>query len=380
MKKKVAALFLCVLLVFQIAAPAPAKATEYVYFVAAGEKILPMSDGTMPFWHNGYLYIASSMFTGVARDALDIGNIYNRTKKQVILYSSGKSLWFEHETNHAYDLDGNQYFPGSVYRNGEMYVPVSVVARYFGLQYSVINVRSVVNGEVVRGDLAWIRQPGYVLSDKDFADAASYSIATCYENYLKQKEARAESGASNVTTGAEIKGKRSYLCVAAGENAAELLDVLDRYEAQAAFFCTPEFLEEEGDLLRRMSATGQTVGILVDAADESRTAMEQIRKGNQALEQATCGKTRLVSVQNGDNQTIQTIQEAGYRCLEPELDRSKYDLKSTANASNLLSKVSSHRGDVTVWLADHVDVAGLRAFLAKAESGDIRCLAWTETA
>ena len=379
MRKKAAALLLCALLIFQMAVP-PAEAEDYVYFVATGEKILPLSDDKMPFWNGGYLYIASSIFTGAARDAVDIGNIHNKANKQVILYSGGKSLWFEYEKNRVYDLDGNSYYPGAVYRKGEVYVPISVVARYFGLQYSVINVRSVVNGEVVRGDLAWIRQPGYILTDKDFVDAASYSSATCYENYLKEREEQASSGISDLPNGAEIEGKRSYLCMTGGESTAELLDVLDRYGEQAAFFCTPEFLEEQGDLLRRMTATGQAIGILADAGDETRSVLEQLEAGNRALALATCGKTRLVRIENGDEQTIQAVEAAGYRCMEPDLDRSGYDLKSMSNASNLLSRISSRRGDVTVWLADRVDAVGLRAFLNAATHGDIRCLAWTETA
>lgn len=45
----------------------------YVCFVAVGESVLPMSDQTMPFWRDGYLYIASSTFTGAAGEALNIG-------------------------------------------------------------------------------------------------------------------------------------------------------------------------------------------------------------------------------------------------------------------------------------------------------------------
>ena len=166
----------------------------------------------------------------------------------------------------------------------------------------------------------------------------------------------------------------------AGANTSALLDTLDRYGAQAAFFCTPEFLEQQGDLLRRMTATGQTIAILADAGDETRTVEEQLEAGNRALERATCGRTRLVRVENGDEQTFQRLGEAGYRCLEPDLDRSGYDLRSASNADSLLRRVLSYRGDdVTVWAADRADALGLRYFLADTESGDGRCLAWTET-
>ena len=44
MKKKIAAWILCLLIVFQMAAPPSAKAEGYVYFVAVGENVLPLSE------------------------------------------------------------------------------------------------------------------------------------------------------------------------------------------------------------------------------------------------------------------------------------------------------------------------------------------------
>ena len=169
------------------------------------------------------------------------------------------------------------------------------------------------------------------------------------------------------------------MCLAGGENTEALLDALELYRAQAAFFCTPEFMAEQGDLLRRMAATGQAIGILADAADREQTVAEQLEAGNQALLLATCGKTRLACVQNGDDQDRATARAAGYRCLEADFNQSGQGLSST-NAPALLQRLSSHRGDVTLWLGDHTSAAGLRAFLAAAEDADGQCLAWTETA
>lgn len=259
MFKRMLAGLCCLLLVFQLAAPVRAEA-GYICFVAAGESILPLSDSTMPFWHNGYLYIASSIFTGVGREALNIGRISN--SGQVILYSSGRSLWFEKEKGYAHDTDGNTYYPGGVQRNGEMYVPASVVAQFFGLQYSVTDVKISAAGSQVRGDLAWIRQSGSVLTEQMFVNAASFTIASRYMDYLKEQEDETTDLTPEVPTGVEVEGKRFYLCLAGGENTEALLDALELYRAQAAFFCTPEFMAEQGDLLRRMAATGQAIGIL----------------------------------------------------------------------------------------------------------------------
>ena len=54
MKKRWAMGLLCCLLLFQLAFPA--KAAGSVYFVAAEESVLPVTDATMPFWANGEKY------------------------------------------------------------------------------------------------------------------------------------------------------------------------------------------------------------------------------------------------------------------------------------------------------------------------------------
>ena len=383
-KRKWVALALSLLLAFQLAASPRAEAANYVYFVAAGENVLPLTDATMPFWQGGYLYIASSIFNGTTREALNVGYARNAQNTMVVLYNSqAKYLAFEREKNYAYDADGNSFYPGAVYRNGEIYVPASLVAKFFGLQYSVNKVNTVVNGQRLQGELTWIRQPGNVLTDKYFMDAASYAIASRYETYLKEKKPQDVLTFPDTTpqepAGVDMEGKRIYLCLTACDNTASLLDTLDRYGVQAAFFCTPEFLEQQGDLLRRMTAAGQAIGILVDAGDEKRTVEEQLEMGNQALRQATCGGTRLVRLENGNEETLLGIQEAGYRCLEPDLDRSRYDLRSASNADSLLRVLARRGDDVTVWLTDRVDAAGLRNFLAEMKNDDGRCLAWTET-
>lgn len=376
MRRKAAALMLCVLLAVQLAAP-QALAEEKVYFVAVGNNVLPLSDATMPFWSGGYLYISSTIFTGIVWNSIGIAHSYNSAQQLEVLYNRDrdKSLVFDLKQNNARDGAGNIYYPGAVKRNGTVFVPASIVASCFGLQYSLIP-------DVEHGYLVWLRGPGYGLSDKEYADAAAYPMAYCYDQYLKSKETSPTTSGKPADTSPvqTASGKSIYLCLEADSTAPFLLTVLDQYDARAAFFCSLEFLETQGDLLRRMSATGQAIGLLVDASDSQRTVAEQLEAGNQALYRATCGKTRLAYVKNGDAAAVQAAEDAGFRCLLPDLDRSGYGLRSTSNAESLLQKVSARRNDVTVWLADTANNVGLRAFLAAAEEGENRCLPLTETA
>lgn len=379
MKKKAAALALCILLALQLAAP-PARAADNAYFIAVQEYILPLSDETMPFWYGGYLYISSTVFAGVVRDALDISYTYNSAQGHVILYSGlrsgGRSIWFKLAENYGYDKDGNTFYPGAVLRDGIPYVPASVVAKYFDLQYSIT--------EAPHGHLIWLRSLSFEsslgLTPDEFTNASTYSMESRYNEYLKSKETQTAAGTGETGAGVEIEDRSIYLCLKAGDGTGALLDALDRYGAQAAFFCTVDFLREHGDLLRRMTATGQTIGILADGADPDMTVEEQLEAGNRALALATCAKTRLVLLENAGDQTAQAARDAGWRCVTPDLDRTDYDLHSAANASALLKQVSAQRGDVSVWLGDSADAVGLRAFLLAAGNADGRCLALTETA
>jgi len=371
-KKRFWALLLCALLTVGLAAPS-ASADEDVYFVAAGSSVLPLSDATMPFWDGSYLYVSSSIFTGIAWNALDVGHIPANAKQPLILYSGGdKSLMFTPGRAFGVDLAGNMYYPGAIERNGNVFVPVAVIAEYFGFEYSVIQ-------DVSHGYLVWLRKPGFGLGDRDFANAAVYSMEERYGEYLKSKHSSGGPSGSGVSGPADPADRNEvYLCVEADTMTAAMLGVLDRAEAKAAFFCRPEFLEAEHDLLRRMTATGHTVGLLVDAAHEELTVAEQLAIGNEMLYRATCTKTRLCYVENGDQERVAEAESVGFRCLIPELDRSAQGLQKSTDAESLLQRITARREDTTVWLGSLTTGSGLQAFLNQSETA-VRCLALTET-
>jgi len=378
---------MCVLLAFQLSLP-PVRAADRVYFTAVGSYVLPLSDNTMPFWSGGYVYIASSIFTGAARETLNVSQVLDSGREWVVLYggSGGKSLTFNLSSNRALDNNGNAYYPGAIQRNGTVFVPANMVSQYFGLVYSVI--------EVEQGSMVWLRQPSYNVSDKLYADAAQYQLNTVYADYIRAKESvppvggapsvPARPSAPETPDGedpaAELNGKRIALCLEAGDAAASLLDALSGYDAGAAFFLTPEEMERQGDALRRMAAGGQSVGILADAADPERTVEEQLEAGNAALFRATCGKTRLAYIRNAGPQALQAAGEAGFRCLQPEVDWGGRSLRNAADARALIQRLAGRRGGAAVRLGGgEVSPAGLRAFLSAVREEEARCVAYTET-
>ncbi len=376
MRRKLLAALFCAVLAVQLAVPAGAAGS--VYFTAVNKNVLELSDATMPFWSGGYLYVPSSLFTGSNRD-LQVGLTATGSGggTTLLLYGGSaefQTLSFDLSKDYAVDKDGNMYFQKAIQRGSVTFLPISLVARVFDLLYTVI--------EVPRGYLVWVRTHNADMSERIFADAASYQMENRYSQYVKGQEAepsQEESSSGGATQTAS--GQRVYLCVEAADASAvtALLDVLDQYGSQAAFYCTVEFLEQEGGLLRRMTATGQAVGILADAA-AGPTVAEQLAAGTAALEAATCGRTRLARLENVSDQTAADVERMGYCCLWPDLDRSSYALADSGAASVLLRRVGERSGSVTVWLGGGTTAAGLRAFLGEVRQSGDRCLALTETA
>lgn len=371
MRKKWAAFLLAVLLLCQLAAPATAAA-ETVYYTAVNENVLELSDATMPFWSGGYLYVPSTIFR-----KLSLGLAPNSIKGNIIAYDMKdrtQYLLFDFNTGTVADGQGNGYYPGALRRNGAIFLPVSVMAKAFDFTYS--------NMQVNHGYLVWVTDGSIGLSDARFAEAATSQLNQRYTDYQKARTPAADVPATPTEGPGNVTGKSVYLCMEATSVAAteELLDNLSRSGSQAAFFFPPELLEGSDDLLRRMAATGQAVGILADAKRTDLSVMQQLALGNSLLYGATMGKTRLVRVENGTEKITGELAAAGYRCLVPTLDRDKYGLQSITAAGTLLRRITARKGPVSVWLGADVNASGLQSLLTSARNAEDRCLALTETA
>lgn len=147
MRRKLAALLLCLLLVFQLS-PVPSGAAETVYFTAVNKNVLTLSDDTMPFWSGGYLYVPSTIFTGVGRD-LGVSYYPNIARQTVLLYVDKtvySSLVFDLNKDYAIDNEGNLYFQKPIQRGGVIFLPISLIARCFGLLYSTVEVDPGLSG------------------------------------------------------------------------------------------------------------------------------------------------------------------------------------------------------------------------------------------
>lgn len=390
MKKKLTAMVLCLLMIAQLTAPT-AQAEEDIYFVAAHNVVQPLTDETMPFWADGYLYIPASIFNSSVWGALGVTLAYTDPGKAIHLYRDmNQFLQFDLEKGYAIDSMGQITYPACIVRNGQHFVSAYQVAKYFDLVYTVT--------EVEHGHLVWLRKEDFGLTDRAFANAASYMISQYYDDYIQSKAEPIPStppstpGTPSAPEGPvtpvdpaipekpEIKpsGRNIYLCLTADENTGPILDVLDQYGAQAAFFCDADFLAQQGSLLRRMTAAGHSIALLIDADDPTLSVEEQLTRGNALLKQATFGATRLVRLANGGPTAEDLVRAAGFRRLGGALDRSGHSLRTSSHANTLLQRLTSLDNRAVVWLGSSANAAGLRAFLRLSEQAGHRCLAWTE--
>ena len=370
-KRRWAALICCAALFLQLAIPA--AAAETVCFTAINETVLELDDATMPFWSGGYLYAPSTVF----RD-LGIGHSKNLMKGIVMMYAQSQHLIFDLNAGTVADNKGESHYPPAIRRGSVVFLPVALMAETFGLHYST--PQRVNHGYLVR-----LTNSAAMLNDDTFYDAVSSVLEERYSNYTKSRTPASEEVTPVQPEEPEpeepVSGKRIYLSMALpGTSGQAVLDALAAYGVQAAFYLTPEEMQSSGDLMRRMSAAGHSVGILVDGSRTDLTAAQQAAQGNEALWKAVACKTRLLRLKNGTEQQRESLEELGYALFSPDLDRSGYGLKSASGAKALLDRVSARRGTVSVWLGKNVNAAGLRSFLREAREAEDRCLPVTETA
>ena len=129
-------------------------------------------------------------------------------------------------------------------------------------------------------------------------------------------------------------------------------------------------MSEQGDLLRRIAATGYPIGLYV-ASGDSASVLARLETCNELLRRVTMEKTRLAYADGAGETLLRALRDAGYICIRPTLDRSASPLRTTRQAAELLTAVSQQSESVTIWLGGTVNRSGLNAFVNEAlEVGD----------
>ncbi len=373
MRRKLTALFCALALLAGLAAPVSAAPT--VYFTGIDETVLDLSDATMPFWANRSLYVPGTVFNA---QSLGTAFSYNPYRGRAVVYRKDLpyvALLFDLNRNSVDDNDGYGYYPPAIVRNGIAFVAVNLVCSYFGLTASTTKV---ANGYLVR-----VCGPDAVLSDRNFAEAATYTMDLRYQQYLAAREAAQEqappSGEDPDPDPPSGEDREVALCFRPGSRTVlvSLLDALDAAGAAGTFCLTEAELTAWGGLVRRMTTGGHAVALLIGGGgDGSEPAADRLAAANDALWRAAGIKTRLCFSEDGGDAA--GARAAGFRVVEPDLTAGG-GLTGPAGAEALAEQLKPLRGDVAVWLGEDADAGGLSRFLLLTEAAGNRYVRLRET-
>lgn len=306
MKRRLTALALALLMVLALV-PQRSAAAGSVYFTALNDRLLDLSDETMPFWSGGVLYVSSVV---CSEPELGINYARSRDKTTISLFKSRRVLIFDLAESSCYDSVGNVYDASVIVRGEAVFLPMALLAKVFDLSYSV--------NRVSLGYLVRVCDENAVLSDASFLDAADAPMAQRYARYERARtpaEPEPEPEPEPKPEPTEPVERQKYTLYFAVEvtdaQAVERLEALLPEGAGVTFLFSPEQAAQNGALLRRLPAEGHGVALLVDGAQGEEEALAQLTRGNAAMWRAANRMTRLVYVKNAAR-TLSAVEQAGY--------------------------------------------------------------------
>ena len=345
--RRLAALLCMLALVLGLSGPVSAAGD--IYFTAINDSVAALNDSTMPTWSGGVLYVPYSVFDGSNSTGItfDISFSYNRSSGLATLFNTRQFLTFDLNNGTCYDgLSGLPLGGKAILRNGRVYVPVARVCSFFGLSYSII---SIPEGYIVR-----IKSSSVVLSDEDFADAATNSIARRLREYNQANQSTPTPGVLPPTTSGggqtettdppiqqepETSGSvPTYLGFRCDDDQAlsDILDALADENRAAVFFFPPDKLERQDDLLYRILGSGHSVGLLAEGANLSAT-WQLLEEGNQTLERV--GYTRATIALVPESQRA-ALRSEGWICWNEIVSAvPEADTGASAFASRMIRQI-----------------------------------------
>ena len=290
--------------------PLPVRAAD-LYFTSVDDSLLPLTSATMPVWSGGKLYVPYTVFdkgsTGVD---LGLKCIYNRNSGTVTLYTPQEMLLLVFDLNAGTcrdEITGSTFDTKAITRNGQPFLPVNFVCDYFEL------VRTYVR--IDEGYLIRIKSGNVVLSDSKFLDAANDLIERRVREYNQSLAPSIDPNPPSVKPetpvepSADVRTYLAFRCEQADDLPA-ILDALDVGNIPAVFFCTPELLASEQELVRRIMGSGHSLGLLAEGESEA-ASRDLLAEGSALLARTTHSRTTLAYVPDTQSGTL---EDEGWVC------------------------------------------------------------------
>lgn len=371
--KKSAAFLLAFLMMVSMFQDTGRGVLEGVYFSAANDRLLELTEDTMPFYSGGRLYISSSFFVGTD---LGVNYVRNRSMGLALLYTTKTDLRFDLVNLTVYDKDGKTYSGRAIEKNGVIFFPIDLVCQFFGLTYSIIATATV--------PLIRVKSDTVILSDRRFIDAATSQMATRYEAYEKYVESKNAEKPPVVVDPPQPpviqaeEGQKVYL-ILAGSTREEIFTAMERMGSSKATFLLSVQQLEDGDLIRSVLGGGHALALRVQSGTEDEIASE-MRRARELVWNAAMTLLQLVWYE-GETDISQILSQQGCVALRAEIDRRDTPVRNAKRAETLLSVIGKYREDVSVYLGVDADCRdGLGHLVSALEDAKYRLCAWRLTA
>lgn len=360
-KHRISSLLLAFLLFLGLFWPMPTSAAN-LYFTSINDSVGLLTSDTMPCWSGGILYVPYTVFNAKLNGinvSLGLDASYNSRSRTVTIFNLKQMLSFDMNSNNCRDeMSGVTYDARAIMRNGRPYVPLSTVCSFFGLEYSYNQLPYIPQGYLVR-----IKSADVVLDDATFIDAGQWHINNRLRDYTQSLSSAETTNPVTPSTpagptdvdGSNVATYLAFRCESA-EGLSGILNSLDSAKQYALFFLSPEVIEAESDLVRRMLGTGHSVGIL--AEDE-----ERLEQGRLVLEELTHTRTTLAYVPDGARAGL---EEKGWVCWKETLFlEPSGTVGGTAFANTVLNRLGARRRTVYLTLEGGSDTARVLSTLLR---------------
>lgn len=268
MKKTIAAILIIALIAAAIALPS--FAADSLYFTSVNNVLMPLSDETMPVNYNDTIYLPYSVFNS---NELNTFSIYSQSAQIVTVFGNGVQLYYNLQTGTTYDAYGNQYRSSALSSNGRIYIPAAFTCEYFGISYSAIYGNKY--GTIIR-----LTVGDNVLDNDTFSKSASALMKSRLDDYNRAKATPSPSVSASPVPSAtptpvntpqpssNPQTDRSSVSVYLSffgldaELTPHILSALKLRSVSAAFFVTGDDIAANPDLVRKISGSGHTLGII----------------------------------------------------------------------------------------------------------------------
>lgn len=346
--KRACMIVLSVVLFAALLIPLSNARAETPYFAVVDEKVLELTAENMPIRYNGAMYLPYTVFK---EPLLKVFYSYNPSDYSLTVFNASKVLTFNLNTGIAFDQE-KQYTQRALLTGGSVYIPVAFICEQFGWRWTYLDtgpaVRIITSASKVSNELF-----EHIAEDHMSQMLAAY-------NQARQSAAPQQSGSAAVSASPSVQSRReAYITFDGGpdESTQKILNALDKYGYQAAFFLDGEALAQQDAVLRRLYGSGHTLGLLYRAPDgASQTASDllaQFAAANDALDRVLLTRTHLVRLHagsqawSGSETAFDELVAAGYRYWDWNVsDSENLALSAQKLASRVITRLEKTRNAV----------------------------------